>query len=56
MEKMTIKETANILKIDEQTLRAGLEQGVFPFGVAIKRAKWTYHIFKPKFERWLNEN
>jgi len=52
MEKLTIQEVADDLNIDVRTLRAGLEQGVFPFGVAIKRNRMTYHIWKDKFEAW----
>lgn len=53
MEKLTVKEASELLGIDSQTLRAGIEQGVFPFAVAIKRSKWTYHIYKNKLEEWL---
>ena len=52
MEKLTIQEVADDLNIDVRTLRAGLEQGVFPFGVAIQRHRMTYHIWKDKFEAW----
>ena len=52
MEKLTIQEVADDLNIDVRTLRAGLEQGVFPFGVAIQRQRMTYHIWKDKFEAW----
>ena len=52
MEKLTIEEVSKDLNIDVRTLRAGLEQGVFPFGVAIQRQRMTYHIWKDKFEAW----
>ena len=52
MEKLTIQEVSKDLNIDVRTLRAGLEQGVFPFGVAIQRNRMTYHIWKDKFESW----
>ena len=29
-----------------------LEQGVFPFGVAIQRNRMTYHIWKDKYDAW----
>lgn len=50
--KKTLQEVANDLDIDVRTLRAGLEQGVFPFGVAIQRNRMTYHIWKDKYEAW----
>lgn len=55
METLTVKEAAKKLNMPEQAVRAGLEQGVFPFGVAIKRGRWTYYIYKEKFEQWLKE-
>jgi excisionase family DNA binding protein len=55
VETLTVKEAAKKLNMPEQAVRAGLEQGVFPFGVAIKRGRWTYYIYKEKFEQWLKE-
>ena len=52
MEKLTVKEVAKDMNVDVKTLRAGLEQGKFPFGVAIKRHRMTYHIWKEKYEAW----
>ncbi len=56
MEKLTIEEVSKDLNIDVRTLRAGLEQGVFPFGVAIQRNRMTYHIWKDKYDAWKEAN
>lgn len=50
--KLTVQQVAKDLDIDVRTLRAGLEQGVFPFGVAIQRNRMTYHIWKDKYDAW----
>lgn len=48
---MTVKEAAGLLGCSEQLIRAGLKQGVFEFGTAIKASgQWTYIITRPKFE------
>lgn len=53
MERITVKEAAEILDMPHQAVRAGLEQGVLPIGVAIKRNRWTYYIYREKLEAWL---
>lgn len=52
MEKMTVKEVAQDLNMDVRTVRLGIKQGVFPFGVAIKGQRWRYTIWKSKYEAW----
>ena len=52
---MTVSECADILNIGDQTLREGLKQNKFPFGVAIKTTenRWTFWISKKKFEEYI---
>lgn len=46
MNKMLPEDAARILGIGKKTLRLGLQQGVFPWGYAVKMdsGKWTYII------------
>lgn len=53
-ELYTVEEASKILNIPAETLRAGLQQQVFPFGVAIKLKNYVYYIFKLRLERYLN--
>lgn len=51
---VTTKEAASRLDISEQGLRLGLQQNVFPFGVAVQHGKnYEYYIFKKRLERYL---
>lgn len=54
---MTVKEVAELLGTTEQTIRVGLQQGVFPFGVAFKRSKsgknYTYVIYPKKVKEYI---
>lgn len=48
---MTPDETANLfrncgIRMDTETLREGIKQGAFDFGIAIKRDKWVYLIYR----------
>ena len=43
------------IKIETQTLRAGLEQGAFPFGLFIERNRGVFIISKKKFAEWLED-
>lgn len=44
------------ISMTADTLRAGLEQGIYPFGDCVKREKGpVYHIYKKLFDRWMNE-
>lgn len=49
---MKIKEIAKLLGTTESTIRCGLQQGIFDFGVAFKRTpgtkNFTYVIFPEK--------
>ncbi|MFL8888653.1 hypothetical protein [Helcococcus kunzii] len=49
-----ISDASKQLEMPEQTLRQGLQQGVFPFGVAIKMEKnFSYYIFRKRLELYL---
>lgn len=41
--------------IDPQKLGLGLQQRVFPFGIAIKAANWTYQIYERQLREWIAE-
>lgn len=49
--RMKTKEAAALLGLSDQTVRVGLQQGVFPWGYAIKtgQSRWTYFISAEKF-------
>lgn len=49
-ERMTVKEAAELLGCDQQTVRMGLQQGRFNWGYAIKTSSmYTYIIIASKF-------
>jgi len=49
-----IKEASKKLNISEQGLRLALQQGVFPFGVAVKHTRnYEYYIYKTRLEKYL---
>jgi hypothetical protein len=54
---MSVKEAARIIGCSEQTIRVGIQQGVFPWGQAIKSSsKYTYVINRKEFEmKWSKE-
>lgn len=43
--KVKAADAAKYLGIDLRTLYQGLQENKFPFGVAVKRNEWIYHIF-----------
>lgn len=44
-----IFEASNLTGLSAQTIRVGLQQGVFPWGYAIRRkSKWSYYINREK--------
>ena len=49
--RMLPEEAAVYLGMDKQTVRKGLQQGVFPWGYAIKTSegRWTYFINAERF-------
>lgn len=48
-------EAAKKLGMSTQTLRLALQQGLFPFGVAVKTSpnRYTYKIFPQRLEKYL---
>lgn len=47
--RIKISEAAMLLGVSEQFIRAGLQQGILPFGTAVKlSSKWTYYIYPQK--------
>lgn len=60
LEILTLNEACEILKSNgmkayPEKIGAGLQQGVFPFGTAIKLKEWTYEIYKPLLDAWIRE-
>ncbi|MFM1572610.1 hypothetical protein EQF93_02555 [Helcococcus ovis] len=54
LQTVNIKEASEKLNISEQALRLALQQGVFPFGVAVKHPKnYEYYIYKIRLEKYL---
>ena len=53
-----IEEAAAIIGVSPQTVRVGLQKGVFPFGAAFKipgSTRYTYVIYPAEFERLFGE-
>lgn len=52
---MLVEEAAKRLEMNPQTLRLALQQGLFPFGVAVKTSenRYTYKIFTNRLEKYL---
>ena len=54
MKKIAVVEAAKIMDVDPQFLRIGLQQGRFPFGVAVKMEKrWAYYVNAKRFNAYL---
>ncbi len=54
LKTIDIKNASKILNISEQGLRLGLQQRVFPFGVAVKhKQNYEYYIYKVRLEKYL---
>ena len=52
MRQLSIQRVARIMGVSEQTVRVGLQQGIFDFGAAIKlpnSTRYTYTIYPEKF-------
>ena len=56
---MKVKEVAEMLGTTEMTIRVGLQQGIFPFGVAFKRKpeqkNYTYVIYPEVVKQYAGE-
>ena len=53
MNRMSVKQTAELMNVSEQFVRVGLQQNRFPFGYAVKTSnrRWTYYINAKMFEK-----
>lgn len=51
IKRITVKDAAKILGVNHMTVRKGLQQGVFPWGYAVKTSenRWSYVINAKKF-------
>lgn len=57
---LTINETLQTLRehgiaIGPEILSDGIEQGVFPFGVCIKKDRRNFFIFEKLLDEWIAE-
>lgn len=54
---MDVKEAAKLLNVSESTIRCGLQQGIFDFGVAFKRKpeakNYMYVIYPAKLQEYV---
>jgi len=49
-----MEKIAHVLRVNPQTVRKGLEQGVYPFGCAVKCNKaYSYQFFPVKVKEYL---
>ena len=49
-----MEKVSSVLGVNPQTVRKGLEQGVYPFGCAVKCNKgYSYQFFPKKVEDYL---
>lgn len=50
MNRLSVKKVAELMGASEQFVRRGLQQGLFPWGYAVKiSSRWTYWISPVKF-------
>jgi hypothetical protein len=51
IKKLMVEDAAKILGMNHNTVRKGLQQGVFPWGYAIKTSehRWVYFINAERF-------
>ena len=52
---MRVDEAAKLLKMNTQTLRLALRQGVCPFGYAVQTSenRFTYYVNETRLEKYL---
>lgn len=58
---ISLKEACRILNehgfsISPAHLGVGLQQKVYPFGVAIKMTEWVYEIYDVLLQKWIDEH
>lgn len=53
---ISVEHAAEILGKPANTIRTGLQQGVFPFGAAIEmKGRYSYVIYKKKLEDYIGK-
>lgn len=51
--RLSVEEAAKLMGANAQFIRTGLQQGVFPWGYAVKTSsQYTYFILPKKFEEY----
>lgn len=54
---MKVLDCARLLGKSPQFIRVGLQQGILPFGYAVKMSnKWTYHISDKKVYEYVGKD
>lgn len=43
------------MKTDQQKIGLGLQQKVYPFGVAIHDKRWMYEVYENLLMKWIEE-
>ncbi len=52
--RLTVKKAAKLMGASEQFVRLGLQQGIFPWGYAVKTStQYTYFISTAKFAEFI---
>ena len=51
--RLSVPEAAAIMGVTPQFLRLGLQQGKFPFGVAVRMKRWAYFIRPDEFRKYV---
>lgn len=55
-QKISIKKAAEIMGKSQQFVRVALQQGLLPFGTAVKMSSmWTYYISPKKFFEYIGD-
>lgn len=57
-ERISIERAAEVMGVSPQTVRVGIQKGVFTFGAAVKMpgsSRYTYVIYTKEFERLFGE-
>ena len=50
--RLSVEDAAKLMGVTGQFIRVGLQQGIFPFGYAVKRGRWSYYISPIKFTEY----
>ena len=57
MERIKVKEAAELLGVSEQYIRLGMQRGQLPIGSCVKMSsRYTYHIVAGQLENYLMAN